>query len=215
MGESLGDLIATLGSIDDDEIDWQNVRQTTVLIQQSFAYEYPGPIASLRHRLMVVPPDYHDDQRLVTHKLRVSGCNIDTERSYDTFGNVVLDLSIEQVEREVEFTTWAVVERETAVNGADTPDAVTFDQRFAEPSRLTRPDDRLRAVAIDPTHDRRAGLRYLTVAVGRDYCDVPPTSGTYDAPYSGELTTHKRAAVTRVEYVRPPRRRRPGPVRTA
>ena len=90
---------------------------------------------------MVVPPDYHDDQRLVTHKLRVSGCDIDTERSYDTFGNVVLDLSIEQVEREVEFTTWAVVERETAVDGADAPDAITFDQRFAEPSRLTRPDD--------------------------------------------------------------------------
>ena len=42
---------------------------------------------------MVVPPDYHDDQRLVTHKLRVSGCDVDTERSYDTFGNVVLDLS--------------------------------------------------------------------------------------------------------------------------
>ncbi|MGB8349956.1 MAG: hypothetical protein WCE47_05965, partial [Gaiella sp.] len=42
--ETLGDLIATLGSIDDDEIDWPNVRQTTVLIQQSFSYEYPGPI---------------------------------------------------------------------------------------------------------------------------------------------------------------------------
>ncbi len=69
------------------------------------------------------------------------------------------------------------------------------------------------AVAIDPTHDRRAGLRYLTVAVGRDYCDVPPTSGTFDAPYSGVLTTHKRAAVTRVDYLRPRRARRPGPVR--
>jgi hypothetical protein len=51
--------------------------------------------------------------------------------------------------------------------------------------------------------------------VGRDYCDVPPTSGTFDAPYTGVLTTHKRAAVTRVEYLRPRRRRRPGPVRTA
>ena len=60
----LGDLIATLGSIDDDEIDWQNVARTTVLIHQTFRYEYPGPIASLRQRLMVVPPDYHDDQRL-------------------------------------------------------------------------------------------------------------------------------------------------------
>ena len=100
-GETLGDLIATLGSIDDDEIDWQNVQQTTVLIQQSFSYEYPGPITALRHRLMVVPPDYHDDQRLLTHKIRVSGCDVDTERSYDTFGNVVLDLSLEHVEREV------------------------------------------------------------------------------------------------------------------
>ena len=43
--------------------------------------------------------------------------------------------------------------------------------------------DALRAVAFDPTHDRRAGLRYVTVAVGRDYCDVPPTSGTFEAPY--------------------------------
>jgi transglutaminase-like putative cysteine protease len=315
-GETLGDLIATLGSIDDDEIDWQNVQQTTVLIQQTFSYEYPGPIAALRHRLMVVPPDYHDNQRLLTHKIRVSGCDVDTERSYDTFGNVVLDLSLEHVEREVEFSTWAVVEREAAVDGTDTPDAIAFDQRFAEASRLTRADDALRAVAdelrgtglqsveladqishrvfehfeyrhgvtavttpaaeawaagigvcqdyahcmlalcrlcglparyvsghvlgeggthawvevlvrhpqdedalravpIDPTHDRRAGLRYITVAVGRDYFDVPPTSGTFDAPYGGELTTHRRAAVTRVEYLRPPRRRRPGPVRTA
>ena len=99
-GETLGDLIATLGSIDDDEIDWQNVQQTTVLIQQTFSYEYPGPIAALRHRLMVVPPDYHDNQRLLTHKIRVSGCDVDTERSYDTFGNVVLDLSLEHVERD-------------------------------------------------------------------------------------------------------------------
>ena len=61
----------------------------------------------------------------------------------------------------------------------------------------------LRAVAFDPTHDSRPGLRYVTVAVGRDYGDVPPTSGTFEGPFGGELTTHKRAAVTRVEYLRP------------
>ena len=74
---------------------------------------------------MVVPPDYHEDQRLLTHKIRVSGCDVDTERSYDTFGNVVLDLSLEHVEREATFTTWAVVEREAAVDGKDTPDAIS------------------------------------------------------------------------------------------
>ena len=57
------------------------------------------------------------------------------------------------------------------------------------------------AVPFDPTHVRRAGLRYVTVAVGRDYADVAPTSGTYDGPYEGVLTTSKRAAVTGVEYL--------------
>jgi transglutaminase-like putative cysteine protease len=263
---------------------------------------------------MVVPPDFHDNQRLVTHKVRVSGCNVDTERSYDTFGNVVLDLSLEHVDREVEFATWVVVEREAAVDGRGDLDPLVHDARFREPSLLTKPDDALhavaaelaergraglelaelisarvhahfaygagvtdvstpaaaawagglgvcqdyahcmvalcrlcglaaryvsghllgeggthawvevlvphptddgalRAVAFDPTHDRRAGLRYVTVAAGRDYGDVPPTSGMFEAPYGGSLTTSKRAAVIGVEYIRPnPRRRRRVPV---
>jgi transglutaminase-like putative cysteine protease len=311
-GDSLGDLIATLGSIDDDEIDWPNVQRTTVLIHQTFHYAYPSAISALRQRLIVVPADFHDDQRLVTYKTRVSGCNVDTERSYDTFGNVVLDFSVEEVERDVEFSTWVVVEREAAGE----PDELSPDARFLEPSRLTFPDDALReaaeplrasgatgvelaaeisrvvhdhftydwgitdvattaseawagavgvcqdyahcmvalcrlcglparyvsghllgeggthawvevlvphpddpecfrSVAFDPTHDCRPGLRYVTVAVGRDYGDVPPTSGTFEGPFGGELTTHKRAAVTRVEYLRPRRRRRPGTARLA
>jgi transglutaminase-like putative cysteine protease len=306
--EALGDLIATLGSVDDAEIDWQNVARTTVVIHQTFRYAYAGQVASLRQRLIVVPPDYHDDQRLVTHKLRVSGSNVDTERSYDTFGNVVLDLTLQSVEREVEFTTWVVVERQAGADGARYSEPLSPDARFSEPSRLTRPDaaltgvaaelkatgatgleladlvnervhDQLRyeagvtsiattaaeawaggvgvcqdyahcmvalaracglsaryvsghllgeggthawveilvahsrdaeyvaAVPFDPTHVRRAGLRYVTVAVGRDYLDVAPTSGTYEGPHESVLTTTKRAAVTSVEYLRPLRRR--------
>jgi transglutaminase-like putative cysteine protease len=304
---TLGDLIATLGSIDDDEIDWQNIRQATVLIHQTFRYDYTGPITDLRQRLMVVPPDYHGHQRLATHKLRASGCNVECERSYDSFGNVVLDLTLGEVESSVEFTTWAVVESHVPIEGSENPDDVGSDRRFAEPSRLTKPDEPLRAVAgellasgaselelaalvcsrvhdhfayewgvttvettaaeawanargvcqdyahcmvalsrlcgiparyvsghllgdggthawvevllregsgevravpFDPTHDRRAGPRYVTVAVGRDYGDVPPTSGTYEGLHAGELTTLKRAAVVHVEYLQPVRRRR-------
>jgi transglutaminase-like putative cysteine protease len=310
VDDSLGELIATLGSVDNDEIDWQNVRQTTVLIHQSFRYDYPGPIAELRQRLMVVPPDYHGHQRLVTHKLRVSGCNLDTERSYDSFGNVVLDLTLQEVDRQVEFATWAVVECDAPIDGQEHPDDVGFDRRFGEPSRFTQPDEALhaaadealasgaggldlaaalgnrvharfeyewgvttvettaagawaagrgvcqdyahcmlalcrlcglparyvsghllgdggthawvellvqepsgavRAIPFDPTHNRRADPRYITVAVGRDYADVAPTSGTFEAPYPGTLTTHKRAAVTRVEYLQPRRRPRVSP----
>ncbi len=114
---------------------------------------------------MVVPPDYHADQRLLTHKLRVSGCDVDTERSYDTFGNVVLDLSLEHVEREVEFTTWAVVEREATVDGKDLSDVIPFDQRFAEPSRLTRPDEALGTVADELRRTGAVGLE-----LGKQIC---------------------------------------------
>ena len=305
--DTLGDLIATLGSIDDDEIDWQNIRQATVLIHQTFRYDYPGPITDLRQRLMVVPPDFHGHQRLTTHKLRVSGCDLECERSYDSFGNVVLDLRLAKVDSHVEFATWAVVECQVPIDGSESPDDIGADRRFGEPSRLTVPDAQLRAVAeelrasgatgldlaafvssrvhdhfvyewgvttvetsaaeawaaargvcqdyahcmvalcrlcgvparyvsghllgdggthawvevlvqdpegtvraiaFDPTHDRRAGPRYVTVAVGRDYGDVPRRRGRSRGRTPALLTTHKRAAVVRVEYLQPQRRRR-------
>jgi transglutaminase-like putative cysteine protease len=58
---------------------------------------------------------------------------------------------------------------------------------------LPSPDDPsvLEAVAFDPTNDRCAGSRYLTVAVGRDYADVAPTSGSYRGRAVGRLTTTK------------------------
>ncbi len=56
------------------------------------------------------------------------------------------------------------------------------------------------AVPFDPTHDRRASLSYLTIATGRDYFDVAPTSGTYQAAYSGQLSGHKHVGLTLLEY---------------
>jgi transglutaminase-like putative cysteine protease len=49
-----------------------------------------------------------------------------------------------------------------------------------------------RAVAFDPTNNRVAGPGYVTVAVGRDYADVAPTSGTYRSQAVGRLTCRKR-----------------------
>ncbi len=56
------------------------------------------------------------------------------------------------------------------------------------------------AVAYDPTNHCQAGGNHITVAVGRDYSDVAPTSGYYTAPYSGKLITSKQAGLIRVEY---------------
>lgn len=57
------------------------------------------------------------------------------------------------------------------------------------------------AVAYDPTNNRRAGSRYLTVAVGRDYVDVAPTYGTFSGPVGGVLTTSKTLEEQAVELV--------------
>jgi transglutaminase-like putative cysteine protease len=61
-------------------------------------------------------------------------------------------------------------------------------------------DGRLAVQAFDPSHGRRCRPDYITVAVGRDYADVAPTSGTYSAPYSGNLTSYKRAGITQLDY---------------
>jgi transglutaminase-like putative cysteine protease len=60
-------------------------------------------------------------------------------------------------------------------------------------------DHTVAIVAWDPTHDRPADARYLTVAVGRDYRDVPPVSGTYCGPDAGRLSTARRVNVAHVE----------------
>jgi transglutaminase-like putative cysteine protease len=54
------------------------------------------------------------------------------------------------------------------------------------------------AHAFDPTHASRGGLGYVTVAVGADYADVAPTSGTYRSGAQGRLTATKRVSIVEV-----------------
>lgn len=66
------------------------------------------------------------------------------------------------------------------------------------PSAAAR-SGRATVVAFDPTNDRRAGHSYLTVAVGRDYADVAPTSGTFDGDATGVLHATKRLGTVESE----------------
>lgn len=50
-------------------------------------------------------------------------------------------------------------------------------------------------IAYDPTHHRRARMDYITVATGRDFADVTPTSGTYGGPALGRLAYTKQAEI--------------------
>jgi transglutaminase-like putative cysteine protease len=51
------------------------------------------------------------------------------------------------------------------------------------------------AVAFDPCNGRRTDGGYVTVATGRDYSDVAPTSGSYVGASAGRLTAGRRVGV--------------------
>jgi transglutaminase-like putative cysteine protease len=48
-------------------------------------------------------------------------------------------------------------------------------------------------LAFDPTHHRRTDARYITVATGRDFADVSPTSGVFSGAATGRLHWSKHA----------------------
>lgn len=276
------------------------MRRTAYLIHQSLRYEYPGPIRDLRHRLVIVPPAKYGDQDRIMQKVSVSAPTAKVTAREDEFGNVVLDIRVARVAREIAFEAWIVLERRVGAGPVTLRVDLLDDSRLLAPSELTRPDDALGRTArelgasglsgldlagaictrvhenmtyahgvtavtttaaeafalgsgvcqdyahvmlaicrllglparyvsghllgeggthawvevlvpateapgavgvpFDPTHGRRADLGYITVALGRDYLDVAPTSGSFRARHGGELSSRRRVALTAVDY---------------
>ena len=52
-------------------------------------------------------------------------------------------------------------------------------------------------IAYDPTHGRRARLDYVTVAVGRDFADVTPTSGVFSGAATASWGPPRRLGCSR------------------
>jgi transglutaminase-like putative cysteine protease len=278
----------------------------TYVLRQHFSYAYDAPVQDLNHRLVVVPPRRHGDQRRLRHSIIVSAANARTTHRHDAAGNLVTRARVPLVPDRVEFVVDAVVERSAEPGpGVLMPAAALTDSRLLRPTRLTAADaairrlaarmadrdglataDRFcayvhkaisyaygvtsvtttaaealaggqgvcqdsahvmlalcraiglparyvsghllreggthawvevivadagsgaaRAVALDPCNGCRVGVNYLTVATGRDYTDVPPTSGTYVGSARGTLTASKRidVAMTRPDQAASPR----------
>ena len=139
---------------------------------------------------MVVPPDYHDGQRLVTHKLRVSGCDVDTERSYDTFGNVVLDLSSSTSSATSSSPPGSSSSARPRVDGSGRAGRARPTRASREPSRLTEPDDALRAVADELRAHRPRGRR-----AGRRRSAAASTSTSRTGYGMTTVSTHRGGGV--------------------
>ena len=279
----------------DLSIRWDDVLEATYVVQQRFRYDYPGPIADLHHRLMVVPRERHGSQRRIATRLDVTPHAVARDE-HDAFGNPVATFFARRVDGSIEFAHRSIVTRTRAehVCAAEEID----DARLRTPTPLTAADANLRdaaatlrirhgdqlerahaistfvfaemsyvagstdvetsaasaferrrgvcqdyahvalalarhggmaaryvsghllgeggthawvelliprskevlVVALDPTHGRPVDMRYIAIAVGRDYTDVAPTSGVFTAPYNGDLTATKRVAATTVRY---------------
>jgi transglutaminase-like putative cysteine protease len=279
------------------DVDWGNALETTLLVSQRFAYEYPGPIEDLLHRLVMVPRGRHGDQRRVSHKLTVSP-NVEQTLARDAFGNSVVTVRARRVYGGIAFELESLVRRSEGCGPHVVEAALLHDERLLTPTPLTAPDERTCdlaadftreygdvteraqaiasfvframtytpgatntettaaealtlgrgvcqdyahvmlalarragiasryvsghmlgegathawveaivpgsgaavALAFDPTNDRGVTLGYVTVAVGRDYADVAPTSGVFTAPYGGELSAESNLEIRHVRY---------------
>jgi transglutaminase-like putative cysteine protease len=56
----------------------------------------------------------------------------------------------------------------------------------------------VRVLSLDPTHGRPTDLRYLVIAVGRDYEDVAPTSGVFSGSAPGRIGARQVVRLTDV-----------------
>ena len=148
-----------LTTVDLRAVDWPRVEQSSCLIHQRMSYDYPMPIEDLRHQLVVFPPRNHGDQRRVTYRLQVSNADHQESAHKDAFGNQVVELAISRVETAIEFEAWMVVERRADGGPHRVHGAWLGDSRFLDPSPLTVPDDKLRALAAELIRGTGSALR--------------------------------------------------------
>ena len=291
------------GQLDHQAVDWPRVACATYQVRQHYRYTYTGPVTNIAQRLVMIPPDRHGDQRLLTHRLEVRGTGgrHTLVRERDAFGNRICWVGAGRVEAAIDFEAryrvkrfargvrplfagdvwklrdylkhtgltapddrlravarelsdgvssprvlaerahdWAsgAIAYQLGVTGVQTPAAMALHlgrgvcqdyahlllcvlrllkiparyvsghllgegaphawvEAFTEGGAATGGDE---IVAYDPTHHRRAGLNYITVAVGRDFADITPTSGVFSGAASGTLSSSKHAEILEIEY---------------
>ena len=139
--------------LDLDSVDLDGPGPVRYLLHQRFRYDYDGPAYDVHQRLVAVPRERHGALRRRAHLVSVSvpGCvpDVPSTARADRDGNLVVRVRLPVVERSVEFTAAAVLERTGPTGDAALPAAALTDARHLRPTRLTRPDAALRALAAE------------------------------------------------------------------
>jgi transglutaminase-like putative cysteine protease len=85
----------------------------TYRVRQHYRYVYSGPIHDIRQRLLMIPPDRHGDQTLLSYDLEVRGTSgpLTIEWQTDPFGNRVCRVEASAVQHALDFEAWFIVRR--------------------------------------------------------------------------------------------------------
>jgi transglutaminase-like putative cysteine protease len=138
--------LLTAPVVDHHSVDIDGADRVTYLLEQTFRYDYTTPVRELRHRLVVLPPQRHGDQHLRAHRLEVDGALARRMMRCDD-GNTVVRIHAERVERSVTFTMAALLERVCVDGPVRLPREALAGPRYLCSTRLTAPDEQLRAMA--------------------------------------------------------------------
>jgi len=134
--------VESLPLVPHDQTDWARVARSTYVIRQHLRYEYPVPISALRQRLIIVPPARHGDQRCTAWWVDVSQHAVRRDRR-DRFGNRIIDLEVDHVQKAIAFDSCVVVQRRSTPK----PHRVVVDSTLGQPTALTFPDPALKRAA--------------------------------------------------------------------
>lgn len=130
--------------------DLQQARRIGYRIEQCFTYTYDSPVADLSQRLVMVPRPRHGDTLRRAHRIDVVGAHVRRRTRQNAAGNTVVRVDAERVEHSVQFRLIAVLERRRAAGPSPAP------RPSGRPTRLTAPDERLRALAAEQSRPAAA-----------------------------------------------------------
>ena len=129
-------------------------------VRHHYRYVYTAPVFDLKQRLIMIPPERHADQIVLSHGMDVRGTSGRLSIAWwtDTFGNRVCHVEAERVEHAVDFEARFVARRGCTPVKTSRLDA---DLDF---TALTAPAEIVRAAADDIVRIARSPLERAELA---------------------------------------------------
>lgn len=145
---------ATLAAgFDHRTVDWKRVARAVFQVRVHYRYTYTVPVRDLRQRLIVIPPDQHGNQAILDYSLELRGGRGQQTVHWeqDEFGNRICRLTVESVEKAVDFEASYCIERNVELDASTSLSwrSSAPGELYLRPTALTAPDQRLRQVARD------------------------------------------------------------------